>query len=62
MYDPDEARLERSIQRYKNNMITSDLDALEAEEETEEEETYRITLSNRITSIKKVEENENETK
>ena len=62
MYDPDEARLERSIQRYKNNMITSDLDSLEAEEETEEEETYRITLSNRITSIKKVEENENETK
>lgn len=62
MYDPDEARLERSIQRYKNNMITSDLDSLEAEEETEEEETYRITLSSRITSIKKIEENENETK
>ena len=57
MYDPDEARLNRSIQRYKNNMISRN-DGLEVEEDDDDTETYRLTLTNTVTNIKKIENEE----
>ena len=57
MYDPDEARLNRSIQRYKNNMI-NDTKYLKVEEDDEDTETYRITLKSNITSIEKIKKEE----
>ena len=57
MYDPDEARLNRSIQRYKNNMIYNN-ENFEIEEDETDTETYRITLTNNITNIEKLKKEE----
>ena len=59
-YDPDEERLNRSIQRYKNNLIqfNSPIEDMEVSDDEEDPETYRITLTQKVTSIKKLEEDE----